>query len=76
MEARGARSQSLTRRAAKAAMRRVLDTEIGNKKKPWIDLVKRACRVRAFVPGCNTVVGRPEWSSSHARLLVFLQARK
>lgn len=72
----GTRGKSLAQRAGKAAVRQVLDTGIGNKKKLWIDLVKRACRVNTFVPGCNTVVGRPGWLSSHARLLVFFQAHK
>ena len=54
-----ARGQSLAQRAAKPAVRGVLGTGVGNERKPWIDLVKGACRVRIFVPDCNTVVGRP-----------------
>ena len=53
-------------------MRRVLDTRIGNRRKPWTDLIREACRVRAFEPGCDTVMGHPGWSLSHARLLIFL----
>lgn len=48
--------QSLAWRAAKLAARRVLGTGLNNKKKPQIVLVKRACRVRTFIPGCNIVV--------------------
>lgn len=68
--------QSFVWRAAKAAMRRVLDTEIDNEKKPQTDLARGACRVRAFVQACNTVVGRPGWLSSYARFHISLQARK
>lgn len=57
-------------------MRWVLNIEIDNKKKSWIDLARRACRVKVFVPGDNIVVGRPRWSSSYARFLVSLRARK
>ena len=72
MEAGGVCGQSFAWKTAKAAMRRVFDTRIGNKGKPWTDSIRGACMVRAFVPVCNTVVGGPGWSSSHARLLVFL----
>lgn len=71
-----ARGQSLARRAAKATVRQVFNTRIGNKKKPWTDSVRGACKARAFEPSCNTVVGRPGWLSSHARPLVFPRARK
>lgn len=47
---------------------RALDTGIGNKKILRIDLIRGVCKVRAFVPGCNTVTAQPGWSSSHARL--------
>lgn len=72
MEAGEACGQSLARRAAKATVRRVLNTGIDNKRKPQTDSVRGAYRVRAFLLGCNTDVSRPGWLSSHARLLVFL----
>ena len=72
VEAGGTCNYSLAWRAAKAAVGRVLDTGIGNKRKPRTYLVKGAYRVRAVMPDCNTVVGRPGWSSSHARLFVSL----
>lgn len=57
-------------------MIRVLDTRIDNERKPRTDLVGGACRVRVYVPGYNIVVGRVEWSSSHARFLVSFQVRE
>ena len=54
-----ARGQSLTQRAAKLAARWVLGTGLGNERKPRIDSVRGACRVRTFVPDCNIVVGLP-----------------
>lgn len=41
-------------------MTRALDTGIGNEIKPRIDLVGGAYRVKAYVLGCNTAVGRVE----------------
>lgn len=48
-----------------------LNTGIGNKRKPWPDLVGGACRARIFVLGFNIIVGLV-WLSSHTRPLVFL----
>lgn len=31
-----------------------LDTRIDNEKRLWLDSVRRVCRMRASVPGCNT----------------------
>lgn len=60
---RVARGQSPARgvgwRVAKAAVTGVCDAGIGNKKRLQTDLVRGACRVRAFVLGCNTVGFRP-----------------
>ncbi len=52
-----ARGQSLTQRAAKLAARWVLSTGLGNERKPRIDLVREACRVKTFGPGCNIIMG-------------------
>lgn len=70
------RDQSLAQRAAKVAMTQPLDTGIMNKKKPRIDLVGGACRMRVYVPGYDTVAGRTEWSSYHTRSLVSLWVRE
>lgn len=75
-QAEQARDQSLARRAAKAVIIRALNTGIGNKKKPRTDLVGGVCRVRAFMPGCNTVMDRSEWSLSHTRFFVFFRSCK
>lgn len=55
-----ARSQSLTLRVAKVAVTWALNTQIDNERKLQPDLVKGACRVKAFASGCNTIVARPE----------------
>lgn len=47
------------RRVAKAAMTEVYNTEIGNKKKLWTNLIKGACMVRVFVLGYNTIGAWP-----------------
>lgn len=72
----GARGQSFVWRVAKVAIKRVLNSEIGNKKKPRTDLVKGTCRMITFMPGCNIAVGRPEWSSSHTKLFISFRTRK
>lgn len=63
-EGQVARGQSLTRRAgqrvAKVAVTGVCNTRTGNEKRLQADLVNEAYRVRAFVPGCNTIGVRPE----------------
>lgn len=59
-------------RVLKVIVRQAFNTEIGSKRKLWPDLVKRACRVRAFVLGYNIVADQSEGSSSYARLLIFL----
>ena len=52
-------AQMVGQRVARVTMRRTLNTETGSKKKPWPNLIRGACRARAFVLGCNTVAGRP-----------------
>ena len=65
-------NQSCARSGARAAVILALNTENGNEKKCWPDLVEGACRSRAFASGCNIVVGLV-WSSSHARPFAFLR---
>lgn len=48
-------------RVAKVVVTQVLNIETGSERKLWPDLVREGCRERAFVLGCNTVMGRPEW---------------
>lgn len=64
--------QSLPQRVAKAATTRVYNAEIGNKKRLQIDLTRKACKMKTFVPGYNTARIWPGWSSSYARTLASL----
>lgn len=68
--------QSLARRVAKVDVTGAPDVEVGHEIKLLIDLVRGAYKVRAFMPGCNTVVARPGWPSFPARLPAFPQVCK
>lgn len=55
------------------AIRWALNIETDNKRKPRLDLVKEACRERAFILACNIITGRPRWLLSHAKLFAFFE---
>lgn len=66
-------AQRVGQRVAKAVVTRVCNTKIGNKKKLQIDLVKGACKMRVFMPVCNTIGVRPKWSSFMSDFLLLFK---
>lgn len=68
--------QGLAQRITKAAVTRVYNTEISNKKRLRTDSLRGVCKGKAFVLGCNIIGAQPEQSLFHARSPTFPKKHK